>query len=258
MKRSKLLTVIIIFTILSGLWSVTRSFPFFSLYNSIKQGGITSDIVRIKEVQPNTPASEAGLRENDVIVSIDNKPITSFTELTIASETNQGKEVVIVVERDGNTHPVKITPRDNPKPGTGRLGVVISNPEIIKTSPLTLIPMVIGRSYLGREEISFNTFGFQQYYLNHTFSRLKSLFLGSFTVMVGVGLWKWKQWALYGYLLITGYRLLVTCLYVIISLTYNIRPLPSSMKVIIGSLIIEVVIAYYIFKQKKLFQRNGK
>jgi serine protease Do len=55
----------------------------------------------IGTVQPNSPALEAGLREGDIVLSFDGKPIGEFQELSaLVADTDVGKEVSVVVLRD--------------------------------------------------------------------------------------------------------------------------------------------------------------
>ncbi|TSC87800.1 MAG: regulator of sigma E protease [Microgenomates group bacterium Gr01-1014_16] len=250
-KRPKLLAVIIILTIIGGVWGIISSFPFFSLYTSIKQGGITvNNKVSIQQVQPNTPASEAQLMKGDTIVSINGKNITSSSEFVDISRTNQGKEVSIVIERNGNPQTVQLVPRINPPTNEGRLGIVLTNTGVEKKSTLELISQVIIRSYLGKELI-----------------RLQSLFFGIISVAIGIGLWKWKKWAFYGYLLSAGYGVIASIPYLANPAHYNttkqIQPLFFPIErtsnltdtlIVIVSLIMGLLLAYYIFRQKKLFQ----
>lgn len=93
-KRPKFLAVIIILFIIGGVWGIISSFPFFSLYNSIKQGGITvNNKVSIQQVQPNTPASEAQLMKGDTIISINGKTIISSSEFVDISNANKVRKL---------------------------------------------------------------------------------------------------------------------------------------------------------------------
>lgn len=268
-KRPKLLAVIIILTIIGGLWGIISSFPFFTLYNSIKQGGITvSDKVSIQQVQPNTPASEAQLMKGDTIVSINGKGIASSSEFVNISNANQGKEVSIVFIRNGSTQTVQLIPRINPPAGEGRLGIVLANTGVEKKSTVELIPQVIIRSYAGFEERPVFFFSTQTYQ-DKQLTRLQSLFFGIITVAIGIGLWKWKKWAFYGYLLSAGYGVIASIPYLANPAHYStakkIQPLFFPIEqtpnltdtiIVIVSLVIALLLAYYIFRQKKFFPSN--
>ncbi|MCU5773455.1 serine endoprotease DegQ [Erwiniaceae bacterium BAC15a-03b] len=62
----------------------------------------------VSEVLPKSAAATAGIKAGDIIVSIDDKPITSFAELRVKiGTTAPGKEVKIGLLRDGK--PVAVT-----------------------------------------------------------------------------------------------------------------------------------------------------
>lgn len=268
-KRPILLTVIIILTIIGGLWTIISSIPFFSLYNSVKQGGITvRDKVSIQQIQPNTPASEAQLMKGDTIISINGKNVNSSIEFIGILNTNQSKQVSVVFERNGIAQTVQLVPRINPPPGEGKLGIVLADTEVQKKSTLELIPLVIIRSYSGYEEIPTLFYSTQTYtYHDKKLTRLQSVIFGIITVVIGIGLWKWKKWAFYGYLLSLAYSVIASILYLvnpanystakeIQSLLFPIEPTPNltSTIIVIISLIIGLLLAYYVFRQKKLFR----
>jgi membrane-associated protease RseP (regulator of RpoE activity) len=268
-KRPKLLVIIIILAIFGGAWGIITSFPFFSLYTSIKQGGITvGNKVSIQQVQPNSPAAEAQLMKGDTIVSINGKTITSSSEFIDISNANQGKEVTIVYERNGNSQTVKIAPRINPPPNEGKLGIVLVNTGVEKKSTFALIPQVIIRSYSGVEEEPISLFSTQTHtYQDKYLTRLQSLIFGIITLVLGAGLWKRKKWAFYGYLLSAAFSVVASIPYFLNSAQYSTAPKIQSLffsvsqtpnltntLILVVCLVVEVLLAYYVLKQKKLFQ----
>lgn len=67
-----------------------------------KMYGFPNGGVMISQVVPNGPASKAGLQPNDVIVSVDGKPIKTGDELiAIVSEKHPGTTVSLGIIRDG-------------------------------------------------------------------------------------------------------------------------------------------------------------
>ena len=58
----------------------------------------------IDSVRPDTPASGAGLRAGDQIMFVDGEPVEtkSFSELTKVFQKGDGKEVELLIKRDGN------------------------------------------------------------------------------------------------------------------------------------------------------------
>lgn len=58
---------------------------------------------KIVEVRPESPASNAGLRENDILLRINGKPAFKFTlsEITNLLSSKEGKKIRLVIERNG-------------------------------------------------------------------------------------------------------------------------------------------------------------
>ncbi|MBP7001592.1 RIP metalloprotease RseP [Amaricoccus sp.] len=63
-------------------------------------------------IEPLSPASRAGLRPGDVVLSIDGKPLAAFEELRQAVLASGGATVALEVWRDGATIPMTITPTE--------------------------------------------------------------------------------------------------------------------------------------------------
>jgi serine protease Do len=63
----------------------------------------------ISEVSPNGPADAAGLRNGDVVVQYDNKPVESAMQLKLrVAETSPGTNVPVQVDRAGETKTVNV------------------------------------------------------------------------------------------------------------------------------------------------------
>jgi hypothetical protein len=66
-------------------------------------------IVLIDDVKPKTPAAEAGVRGDDIITAIDNRPVKDFTLEQIREMFRQdGREYLLKLKRDGTEVQVKI------------------------------------------------------------------------------------------------------------------------------------------------------
>lgn len=74
--------------------------------------------VFIAEVQPNTPAEQAGIQANDKIIGFDK--IDDFTNYITA---HKGEEISLRIERGGEEMAIDIVPRIDPPKGEGALGV---------------------------------------------------------------------------------------------------------------------------------------
>jgi regulator of sigma E protease len=80
--------------------------------------------VHVEKVQPGTPAEIAGLVPNDII-----KPFHTAKDLIETTKTHAGTPVVLTVLRDGKEMTLSLTPRKDPPPGEGAMGVVVSDLE---------------------------------------------------------------------------------------------------------------------------------
>lgn len=91
------------------------------------QGGVLSNDALIGDVQPNTPASEAGLETGDRVTSINGETIDSWYDMSLAISENVNQEVTMEIERDNNIIDVELTPEyDTLDDGTeyARIGIL--------------------------------------------------------------------------------------------------------------------------------------
>ncbi len=88
-------------------------------------------------VEPGMPAATAGLRKGDRFVSFDNVPVVSQEHLIELVKKREGKESVVVVEREGTPVTLHVTPRYDPQTKRGRMGVVFAGGvyEVMKPGP---------------------------------------------------------------------------------------------------------------------------
>ena len=91
--------------------------------------GLTNPQVKVVSISLNSPASQAGIKIADTITDIkvgavDTKirKISDFQKIT---GDNKGKEITIVVNRNGKELDLNLTPRINPPAGEGSVGVGI-------------------------------------------------------------------------------------------------------------------------------------
>jgi serine protease Do len=123
----------------------------------VQPGAVTKDVAEslglkapegavIERVLPNTAAERAGLREGDVILRFDGKPVEKHTDLPrIVGNTKPGQKVAVQVWRNGASREFSLTlgesepdrvaqrnerapqPGQAPKPQTNALGLVVSD-----------------------------------------------------------------------------------------------------------------------------------
>jgi regulator of sigma E protease len=101
---------------------------------------------RIGEVSPGSAAAAAGFQPDDVVLSIDGKPINSFREMKVIVAFKANRPLEIVVDRGGTLVTLRATPRlgtekDKENAGLGLLGVRQKQPapEDIRTIRFTAI-----------------------------------------------------------------------------------------------------------------------
>jgi regulator of sigma E protease len=90
--------------------------------------------VKVVDILPSSPASESGLKVNDIIKKVDSLDIATSNGFVSYVDTKRGSKVNIVVERieNGVSQEISLTtvPRKDPPSGEGPLGVVISTTEV--------------------------------------------------------------------------------------------------------------------------------
>lgn len=93
---------------------------------AFSQGGVAVyNTNQIGEVQENSPAATAGLEDNDTILAVDEKKISSWDDLTNTVTKKPGKELTVLIEQDGKEKTVQMTPKTIKSNGekVGQIGV---------------------------------------------------------------------------------------------------------------------------------------
>ncbi len=127
--------------------------PFFNFFlaiiffSAINLFGIPYIPSKIGEVTAGLPAESAGLKKEDVILSIDGETISKWEELSTIIRNSKGKELSLKIKRDGEPIEIKVKPmvfKDKDLFGeemeTYRIGII--NPKEIlieKVNPLTAV-----------------------------------------------------------------------------------------------------------------------
>lgn len=85
--------------------------------------------VEVYGVNEGSPAEIAGISAGELILEVNGVDITSTEQLSQQVELNRGKPITIkLLTLDGEEHIVTATPRMEPPPGEGYLGVTLVNP----------------------------------------------------------------------------------------------------------------------------------
>ncbi|MCL0075490.1 M50 family metallopeptidase [Dehalococcoidia bacterium] len=81
--------------------------------------------VQVRHVVVDSPAYAAGVKPGDEILNIDGEEIETFQDLRGIVRARLGSEIAMLVERDLEEIVLRMTPREDPPPGQGPLGVGI-------------------------------------------------------------------------------------------------------------------------------------
>src|SRR5207244_11324670 len=99
-------------------------------------------------VAPGSPAEVAGLRQGDKIVQIGDKRIATWNEMTDIVKRNPRTLLPLVVERDGRTETLTITPaarKERLADGTeieiGQIGITKANRAILRREHVLMAPV---------------------------------------------------------------------------------------------------------------------
>jgi len=84
----------------------------------------------VRSVQPNSPAADAGLQPEDIIIGLNGEPLgmadDAFLMLQQINRENEGRTIPIDILRNGENLTLQITPRVNPSAGVGHLGAGVT------------------------------------------------------------------------------------------------------------------------------------
>lgn len=105
--------------------------------------GIPTKILQIKivGVLPDSPAQQAGLKEGDLVLRVEEKRVVSLTEFTELVKKKSGQETEIEIERGGVQLNLWLVPRKEPPANEGPLGVIVTDVEL-KKYPFWQMPVL--------------------------------------------------------------------------------------------------------------------
>lgn len=90
-------------------------------------GTIRGGSISVLQIDPNSPASKAGIREGDKILSIDNQSVQTTDDVINYVKTKAGSDVEFHLKRGDQAENIHVTPRVNPPPGEGAVGIALGN-----------------------------------------------------------------------------------------------------------------------------------
>ncbi len=110
----------------------------FAIMFMIPHTEMVGGSAEITSVAPNSPAEAAGLMAGDRVVQVGDRPPGAPQELPREVHLAAGAEMTWVIERDGQQRVAQVTPRVDPPPGEGAVGItfsVVDQEEVRKIEP---------------------------------------------------------------------------------------------------------------------------
>ena len=98
----------------------------FAIMFMIPHTEMVGGSAEITSVAPNSPAETAGLLPGDRVIQVGDRPPGSPQELPREVRLAAGSEMTWVIERDGQQRVAQVTPRVDPPPGQGAVGITFS------------------------------------------------------------------------------------------------------------------------------------
>lgn len=116
---------------------------------------IPSTLPKIGEVIPGTPAEEAGLKSDDLVLTIDGKPVATWKELATTVAESGGRTLSIVVQRGAEKLTFTVTPSaelgevdviEGNRVPRHRVGIVTASSA--EFEPVTVTEALVGGGYV--------------------------------------------------------------------------------------------------------------
>ncbi len=117
-----------------SLMNVLLAFLLFSVTFMVPHNLVVGQVL-VEEVVPDSPAARAGIEPGDIVLSVNDKPVSNSRDLQRYIQLNLGREITILIQHtDLTAENVQLIPRWKPPEGHGATGIAIStvNPTIIK------------------------------------------------------------------------------------------------------------------------------
>ena len=95
----------------------------FAIMFMVPHTELVGGAVEITQVAPESPAAAAGLLPGDRVLAVGDKPLETPQDLPQEVRLSAGSEMMWLIERDGQQWATQITPRRDPPPGQGAVGI---------------------------------------------------------------------------------------------------------------------------------------
>jgi len=92
--------------------------------DTMNTAGTVENVV-VLAVAEESPASQAGLRPGDIVLEGNGQQFTSLTGLQEFTNAHKGQEIDLLIERDCEQLTISLTPRADPPPNQGPIGITI-------------------------------------------------------------------------------------------------------------------------------------
>lgn len=104
----------------------------FSIVYSFSGIPFKTGRIKIAGLLPNSPAVQSGLKQEDIILKINDEKLKDVNDFIKLIDEKKGQEVILTIQRDSDVLILSITPRTSPPQGEGPLGVLVSDVEVRK------------------------------------------------------------------------------------------------------------------------------
>ncbi len=89
--------------------------------------GDTTNRAYITGIEPNSPAAQSQLQAGDRFISVDGQSISDITQVISIIDAHAGQPVSMLVQRGDQQIQATVTPRLNPPPGQGKVGILLDD-----------------------------------------------------------------------------------------------------------------------------------
>lgn len=135
------------------LFSIVLMVGFPEQIDPDHRGGYGPTEVQILQIQPGTPAETIGLKAGDILLMLDNHPVTSLEFVSEYIRAERGKTVAITVRRGKQEITFKGEPRVSAPEGEGALGISFSETALVRYPWYRAIPLGLEQTYHKTTEI---------------------------------------------------------------------------------------------------------